>query len=109
MANPTHPFHAVAALAASRGMDNLTLKVERDGAYVRLIQTDPPLFFKYKPDPSDDIDRNGLQHYKRILLSAEDCADSPEETLALIEHLLEKFAGYESQRPMKKPKAGRDT
>lgn len=46
MTNKSHPFHAVAAVAASEGMDNLKLKVANDGTYVRLVQQTPPLFFK---------------------------------------------------------------
>lgn len=97
MGDQTHPFHAVAALAAARGMD-LKLKVENDGAYVRLYQDTPPLFFKYRSDPSDSFDRGSFDHSKRILLSEEDCSNGPDMTLALIETLLEKFADYKSQR-----------
>ena len=107
MDNQAHPFHAVAALASARGMDNLRLKVERDGAYLRLVQNAPPIFFKYGPDPGDNIDRIGLDHFKRLTLSEDDCAAGPEATLALIARLLEKFADYESQRPLTKPKSGR--
>jgi len=99
MKDYAHPFHAVAALAAARGMDTLKLKVERDGAYVRLNQDTPPLFFKYRADPSDSFDRASFDRSKRILLSEEDCAQGPEATLTLIEMLLEKFADYEYQRP----------
>ncbi|MFT6675353.1 MAG: hypothetical protein ACJAVM_001545 [Sulfitobacter sp.] len=107
MAQHPHPFHAVAALAARQGMDDLTLKVERDGAYVRLFQNSPPLFFKHKLDPSDSFDRAEFDHFKRILLSEEDCSDGPAATLALIKMLLDKFADYESQRPSNNPKSGR--
>lgn len=108
MTDTSHPFHAVAALAASRGMDHLKLKVQRDGAYVRLVQDTPPLFFKYRNDPSDSFDRADLDHFKRILLSEEDCSNGPEATLALITMLLEKFADYEPQRPTKNSKSGRN-
>tara|TARA_R110002072_G_scaffold125494_1_gene261665 strand:+ start:2299 stop:2595 length:297 start_codon:yes stop_codon:yes gene_type:complete len=97
MGDPAHPFHAVAALAAKRGMD-LKIKVENGGAYVRLYQDTPPLFFKYRADPSDSFDRASFDRSKRILLSEEDCAEGPDMTLALIETLLEKFADYKSQR-----------
>ena len=108
MAVSSHPFHAVAKLAAANGMDNLKIRVGHDGDYVRLFQSDPPLFFKHKNDPSDEIDRAEFNHFKRILLSEEDCSNGPEATLALVEKLLEKFADYESQRPTKNPKSGRD-
>ena len=97
MSNSAHPFHAVAALAGERDMD-LAIKVENDGDYVRLYQDEPPLFFKYRPDPSDPFDRDYFQQSKRLLLSEEDCAHGPDVTLALIEQLLEKFADYTSQR-----------
>lgn len=108
MNDHAHPFHAVAALAAARGMENLRLKVDRDGAYVRLVQNDPPIFFKYGPDPGDTIDRIGLDRFKRLTLSDADCADGPAATLELIKRLLEKFADYESPHPVKKPISGRD-
>ena len=97
MTGAKHPFHAVAALAAKRDMD-LEIKVENDGDYVRLYQDAPPLFFKYRPDPSDSFDRDYFQQSKRILLSEEDCTHGPDVTLALIEQLLEKFADYTPRR-----------
>lgn len=116
MTNGEHPFYAVAALAASRGMDNLELRVERDGAFVRLIQNDPPIFFRYKPDPVDSIDRISLDRHKRLMLSEADCANGPKATLGLITELLDKFADYGKPpaekkpmwRPKKNPKSGRD-
>jgi len=107
MALQPHPFHAVAALAAAEGLDTLDLRVDRDGAYVRLIQQNPPLFFKYKADPSDALDRAELDRFKRITLSEDDCSNGPEATLALVRILLDKFADYESRRPSNKPKSGR--
>ncbi len=97
MNGSAHPFHAVAALAAERGLD-LRIKMENDGDYMRLYQDAPPLFFKYRPDPGDAFDRTYFQQSKRILLSEEDCAHGPDSTLALIEQLLEKFAGYTAPR-----------
>jgi hypothetical protein len=108
MNTQVHPFHAIAALAASRGMGNLKLMVERDGAYVRLYQDSPAIFFKYRLDPSDNIDRASFGTSKRILLSDDDCANGPDSTLELIEMLLEKFADYEHQPTQKTPKSGRD-
>jgi hypothetical protein len=107
MSEQAHPFHAVAALAAAEGMGNLKLKVANGGAYVRLIQQTPPLFFKFKPDPSDNLDRADLNDFKRILLSEEDCSNGPNATLALVKMLLEKFADYGSSTPAKKPNLGR--
>lgn len=107
MTSQPHPFHAVAALAATKGMEDLKLKVENNGAYIRLFQQSPPLFFKHRNDPSDPIDRRDFDQFKRILLSQDDCADGPEATLRLIKTLLDKFADYESQRPTNKPKSGR--
>jgi hypothetical protein len=98
MANKNHPFHAVAALAATKGMPDLKLKVENGGDYVRLYQNTPPLFFKHRNDPSDPIDRQEFDHFKRILLSEEDCAGSPAATLGLIRTLLVQFADYDAQR-----------
>jgi len=109
MAAHTHPFHAVAKLAAANGMDELEIMVAHDGDYVRLYQNEPPLFFKHKNDPSDDIDREEFSDFKRILLSEEDCSSGPDATLALIEMLLEKFADYQSDRAAKKPTSGRNT
>ena len=109
MAAHTHPFHAVAKLAAANGMDELEIMVAHDGDYVRLYQNEPPLFFKHKNDPSDDIDREEFNDFKRILLSEEDCSSGPDATLALIEMLLEKFADYQSDRAVKKPTSGRNT
>ena len=97
MGEPTHPFHAVAALAATRDVD-LSVKVENGGDYVRLYSDTPPLFFKHRDDPTDSFDRTYFDSSKRILLSEEDCANGPDITLALIEQLLEKFADYQSQR-----------
>ncbi len=98
MARDVHPFHAVAALAADEGPDDLRIAVEDDGDYVRLYQDTPALFFKHRMDPSDPRDRERFGEFKRILLSEEDCAQGPEATLALIEQLLEKFADYTFQR-----------
>lgn len=56
MADQRHPFHAVATLAATRDMD-LRIKVENDGDYVHLYLAAPPLFFKYRADPSGSFDR----------------------------------------------------
>lgn len=109
MAAHSHPFHAVAKLAAANGMDELKIRTEHDGDYVRLYQSEPPLFFKHKNDPSDDIDRAEFNDFKRILLSEEDCSSGPEATLALIEMLLVKFADYQSDRPSRNPKSGRNT
>ena len=75
MTDKSHPFHAVATLAASEGMTNLKLKVANDGTYVRLVQQTPPLFFKFKPDPSDSLDGTDLNDFKRILLSDDDCSN----------------------------------
>lgn len=94
----THPFHAVADLAARQGMDQLVLKVANGGDYVRLVQQKPPLFFKYKADPSDPLDRADLYNFKRLTLSEEDCSNGPEATLALIRMLLEKFADFQPKR-----------
>ena len=107
MSNKSHPLHAVATLAASAGMTNLQLKVTNDGTYVRLIQQKPPLFFKYKPDPSDALDSSELNDFKRILLSEDDCSNGPNETLALVKMLLKKFENYGSDTPTKKPNLGR--
>lgn len=107
MAAQPHPFLAVGALAKSQGMDNLELKVAHNGAYVRLVQNDPPLFFKYKADPSDSLDRADLNDFKRITLSEEDCDNGPKATLALVKMLLDKFADYVPQRPSNTPKSGR--
>ena len=108
MANPDHPFHAIAALAASRGSKNITLMSERDGAYLRLLSAKPPVFFKYGPDAGDPIDRSSLDHCKRLTLSEADCEFGPEDTLALVERLLEKFADYVSPRSQNNPTSGRD-
>ena len=107
MTNKSHPFHAVATLAASEGMTNLKLKVANDGTYVRLVQQTPPLFFKFKPDPSDSLDGTDLNDFKRILLSEDDCSNGPNETLALVKMLLKKFKNYGSETPIKKPNLGR--
>lgn len=107
MAAHAHPFHAVAARAVAEGMSNLKIKVANDGTYVRLIQQSPPLFFKYKPDESDALDRTDLNDFKRILLSEEDCSNGPNATLDLVKMLLEKFADYGSSTPVKKPNLGR--
>ncbi len=93
-----HPFHAVADLAAKQGMDQLVLKVAKDGDYVRLVQQDPPLFFKYRPDPSDSLDRADLNDFKRLTLSEDDCSVGPKATLDLIKMLLDKFADYQPKR-----------
>lgn len=93
-----HPFHAVADLAASQGMDHLVLKLADDGGYVRLVQQDPPLFFKHKADPSHPLDRAELYNFKRLTLSEEDCSNGPKATLALIKMLLAKFADYTPKR-----------
>jgi hypothetical protein len=79
-------------------MENLHLKEERGGAYVRLYQDEPPIFFKHRSDPSDAFDRTYFDRSKRLLLSEDDCADGPAATLDLIETLLEKFADYTPQR-----------
>jgi hypothetical protein len=97
MGEHTHPFLAVAALAAKRDVQ-LEIKIENDGDYVRLYSDAPPLFFKHRDDPSDSFDRDYFDDSKRILLSEDDCAHGPDITLALIEQLLEKFADYQSQR-----------
>lgn len=97
MDDQTHPFYAVAKMAATRGMD-LKIKVENGGDYVRLYSASPPLFFKHRDDPSDSFDREYFDTSKRILLSEDDCAHGPDITLALIEQLLEKFADYTSRR-----------
>ncbi len=97
MGDATHPFHAVAALAAKRDVD-LEIKVENGGDYVRLYSDAPPLFFKHRDDPTDAFDREYFDTSKRILLSEDDCAHGPDITLALIEQLLEKFADYTSKR-----------
>jgi hypothetical protein len=107
MINKSHPFHAVATLAASEGMTNLKLKVANDGTYVRLVQQTPRLFFKFKPDPSDSLDGTHLSDFKRILLSEDDCRSGPNETLALVKMLLKKFENYGSDTPNKKPNLGR--
>jgi hypothetical protein len=80
MGDQPHPFHAVAEMAAKRGLKDLKL------------------FFKHRNDPSDSFDRESFNDFKRILLSEEDCADGPEATVALIRSLLEKFADYTPQR-----------
>ncbi|MCX7558913.1 acetyl-CoA acetyltransferase [Sulfitobacter sp. F26204] len=98
MTEEPHPFHAVAASAAAFGLGDLELKVENDGAYVRLFQATPPLFFKHRKDPSDPIDRRDFNQFKRILLSEEDCNQGPETTLSLIKTLLVQFADYEAHR-----------
>lgn len=98
MGNPTHPFKAVADIAASNGLVNLKLKQENGGDYVRLYQDKPPLFFKHRDDPSDSFDREYFGQSKRILLSDEDCANGPEATLSLIRTLIDKFADYEPRR-----------
>ena len=98
MSASTHPFHAVAALAAARGAPDIKIKEAHEGDYVRLYSTEPALFFKHRDDPSDPLDRETFGEFKRILLSAEDCAGDNAYTLALIESLLEKFADYEFQR-----------
>jgi hypothetical protein len=90
----THPFYAIADLAAKQGMDQLVLKVANKGEYVRLVQNDPPLFFKYGPDPSDSLDRADLNDFKRLTLSEEDCSNGPKAALSLVKMLLEKFADY---------------
>ena len=96
MSNQTHPFHAIAALAAKRGMD-IKIKVENGGDYVRLYQDTPPLFFKYRDDPSDSFDRESFNTSKRILLSEEDCTDG-DFALELIQRMLIQFADYKSKR-----------
>ena len=98
MTDAPHPFLAIADLAPKKGLTDLKLKVERDGAYVRLYQDAPPLFFKHRNDPSDSFDRENFNDFKRILLSEEDCADGPRATIELIRSLLEKFADYTPQR-----------
>ena len=98
MAGKPHPFQAVAASAAAYGLADLELKVENDGAYVRLFQNTPPLFFKHRSDPTDPIDRRDFDHFKRILLSEDDCSQGPEATLSLIKTLLVQFADYEAHR-----------
>jgi len=108
MTASSHPFHAVAKLAAANGRDDLQIMVAHDGDYVRLFQNDPPLFFKHRNDPSDPLDRAEFDDFKRILLSEDDCSNGPEATLSLVESLLEKFSDYDSQRPTKKPKSGRN-
>ncbi len=107
MVAQAHPFHAVAALAKAEGMVNLQLKLANDGTYVRLVQQTPPLFFKYKLDPSDPLDGTDLNDFKRISLSEDDCSNGPNVTLALVKMLLEKFANYGSSTPVKKPNLGR--
>lgn len=101
-----HPFHAIADLAAKQGMDQLVLKVANGGDYVRLVQNDPPVFFKYKPDPSDSLDRANLNDFKRLTLSEEDCSNGPKASLALVKMLLDKFADY-APRSTTTPKSGR--
>lgn len=101
MVNQPHPFHEIASLAAAQGMEDLKLKTENNGAYVRLFQNSPPLFFKHRSDPSDAIDRAEFDDFKRILLSEDDCSNGPKATLALIKTLLVQFADYESQRRAK--------
>jgi hypothetical protein len=98
MGDQPHPFHAVADLAARRGLRDLKLAEERGGQYVRLYQATPPLFFKHRNDPSDSYDRERFKDFKRILLSEDDCDKGPEATIALIRSLLEKFADYTPQR-----------
>ena len=98
MGDKDHPFHAVAEMAAKRGLKDLKLKEERGGAYVRLYQNTPPLFFKHRNDPSDSFDRESFNDFKRILLSEDDCANGPEATVVLIRSLLEKFADYTPRR-----------
>ena len=65
MGDQPHPFHAVAEMAAKRGLKDLKIKVERGGAYVRLYQNTPPLFFKHRKDPSDSFDRKSFNDFKR--------------------------------------------
>ncbi len=101
MAAQAHPFHEIAAMAAAQGLGDLKLKVENNGAYVRLYQNDPPLFFKHRNDPSDPIDRAEFDDFKRILLSEDDCSNGPKATLGLIRTLLVQFADYAAQRPTK--------
>ncbi|MGC1494597.1 MAG: acetyl-CoA acetyltransferase [Sulfitobacter sp.] len=96
MADQTHPFHEIAAIAAKRGMD-LKIKVENGGDYVRLYQDTPPVFFKYRDDPSDPFDRQNFDSSKRILLSQEDCADV-DFALDLIQRMLTQFADYTPRR-----------
>lgn len=98
MAAGNHPFHKVAAKAAAYGLPDLKLKVEHGGDYVRLYQNTPPLFFKHRDDPSDPIDRQDFDHFKRILLSKDDCDQGVDATLSLIKTLLVQFADYESHR-----------
>ncbi|MGC1503132.1 MAG: acetyl-CoA acetyltransferase [Sulfitobacter sp.] len=88
----------MADLAAKQGMDQLVLKVANGGDYVRLVQQDPPLFFKFKADPSDSLDRADLNDFKRLTLSEEDCSNGPKATLDLIKMLLVKFADYQPKR-----------
>ncbi|MBQ0804760.1 MULTISPECIES: acetyl-CoA acetyltransferase [unclassified Sulfitobacter] len=98
MSDQPHPFLAIAELAPKKGLKDLKVKVERGGAYVRLYQDEPPLFFKHRNDPSDSFDRESFNNFKRILLSEEDCQDGPKATIELIRSLLEKFADYTPQR-----------
>lgn len=95
MSGEQHPFHAIAAKAASQGLPDLKLTVEDGGAYVRLHNANPPLFFKHRNDPSDPRDRQHFDAHKRILLSAEDCDQDPKAICALIKTLLVQFADYE--------------
>ena len=106
MGDQPHPFHAVADLAARRGLRDLKLAEERGAQYVRLYQATPPLFFKHRNDPSDSYDRERFKDFKRILLSEEDCDKGPEATIALIRSLLEKFADYTPQRSQHTPNQG---
>ena len=98
MTDQPHPFLAIAEMAPNKGLKDLKVKVERGGAYVRLYQDAPPLFFKHRNDPSDSFDRESFNNSKRILLSEEDCQDGPKATIELIRSLLEKFADYTPQR-----------
>ncbi|MFK7938840.1 MAG: hypothetical protein AB8B82_05640 [Roseovarius sp.] len=84
MSTQAHPFHDVAKLATLRGLEDLKLVVERDGAYVRMVLRNPDLLFMRKGDKLDSIDRNGFGMHTRIDLPPEAFADGPAGTLQAI-------------------------
>lgn len=92
LAVSSHPFRAVATLAASRGMSRLELVVERGGAYVRLHYRQPDLLFKSAADPGDSIDRISFAYSDRIDLDATTMAQDPAGILQTIRAHIETAA-----------------
>jgi len=98
----SHPFVAVAQLAAEAERSDLTLVSENNGSYVRLVCDNPTVFFKLRADPRDSKDRTDFGGHKRIVLEEDDMANGPAATLQTIISYLKHYSDIPAFAPRPK-------